>query len=129
MRGAPYADCFVVETRVRVTARREGGTAADAACRVEWKKSVNGMIMKLVHAGAKDQLKKSYAKMLDLAAGEARGAHAARARGDRPRRPGGVQAKAKGAVGRRPEGGLGRAATRTEPGSNRPVPRLAPRPG
>jgi hypothetical protein len=68
MRGAPYADCFVVETRVRVMARREGGTAVDVACRVEWKKSVNGMIKKLVHAGAKDQLKKSYAKMLDLAA-------------------------------------------------------------
>ena len=79
MRGAPYADCFVVETRVRVTARREGGTAVDVACRVEWKKSVNGMIKKLVHAGAKDQLKKSYAKMLDLAA-ERLAAHTPRER-------------------------------------------------
>ena len=65
--GAPFADTFCVDSRVRVATRGEGGCVVEVLCAIDWKKPVNGMIRKLVVRGARDQLRRSYAKMLEMA--------------------------------------------------------------
>ena len=42
----------------------------EVLCAVNWKKPVNGMIRKLVVRGARDQLRRSYAKMLAMASAD-----------------------------------------------------------
>jgi hypothetical protein len=76
--GTPYADTFTIETRVRIvrsgggggddSGGGGGGSAVDVSCKVAWKKPVNAWLKSLISKGAKEQLKRSYAKMLDLAA-------------------------------------------------------------
>ena len=128
MRGAPYADCFVVETRVRDGAAggRDGGGRL-VSRRVEEVRQRDDHEARA--RGAKDQLKKSYAKMLDLAA-ERLAAHTPRER-EAIVRVGRAAFRRPRDRRRSTSGGRVSAArsTRTEPGSNRPVPRLAPRPG
>jgi hypothetical protein len=68
MCGAPYSDAFTIETRLRVSASAapEGGTAVEVTFKIAWKKTVNSLLKGLISKGAKDQLKRSYGKMLDL---------------------------------------------------------------
>ena len=67
MRGAPFADCFVVRSLVRVTpCYSTGGTFVEVFGDVDWQKPVNGILKGLVQRGARDSLRKSYQKMLAL---------------------------------------------------------------
>ena len=86
MSGAPFADCFVVESLIRVTSLGSiasdstsgaspgvdpitpppAGTVLEGFCDIEWKKPVNSILKGLVHRGARDSLKKSYNKMVAL---------------------------------------------------------------
>ena len=81
MRGAPFAQCFAVESLVRVRSRchaRSVATAATATsgavvevfCDIDWKHPVNGFVKGLIVKGAKDALRASYAKMLAMCAGD-----------------------------------------------------------
>ena len=69
-RGAPFADTFCVDSSVRVATRGERGCVVEVLCAVDWKKPVNGIIRKLVVRGARDQLRRSYAKMLAMASAD-----------------------------------------------------------
>lgn len=68
MIGPPYANTFTIETNLWVSAATEGsGSIVKVACNVAWKKVINSWLQGLIFKGAKDQLKRSYSKMLDLA--------------------------------------------------------------
>ena len=69
--GAPFADTFCVDSRVRVATRGEGGCVVEVLCAIDWKKPVNGMIRKLVVRGARDPaFNVGHAKMLEMAPAE-----------------------------------------------------------
>ena len=83
-RGVPYADAFIVETRVIVsdTAANERddedddeddgdvngggrGCDVDVRCDVEWRKSANAVVKSLVEGNARERVKKSFRAFLE----------------------------------------------------------------
>ena len=63
-RGAPFAECFAVESLTRVSRhpRRGSGAVVEVSCAIDWKKPVNGLLRGLIVKGARDALRRSYEK-------------------------------------------------------------------
>ena len=72
MRGAPFAECFAVESLVRAShhPRRGAGAVVEVSCDIDWKKPVNGLLRGLIAKGARDALRRSYEKFTAMCARE-----------------------------------------------------------